>query len=166
MPPAPWFPFTRPYSERVSEYPLRRAARVILLDPDGRVLLMRYDDAPPNGSHWSTPGGGLDDGEEYPAGAARELVEETGWNDITLLGEVLERTFVMEYGGKLVSQHERLYLARTDQHQREIRGVEAMHATDGIKAWRWWSLAELETTTETVWPAELPGLIRDALGSG
>ncbi|HUK68243.1 MAG TPA: hypothetical protein VLW50_05740 [Streptosporangiaceae bacterium] len=41
----------------MSEFPLRRAGRVILLDPEDRVLLMRYDDAPPNGSHWSTPGG-------------------------------------------------------------------------------------------------------------
>ena len=27
---------------------------------------------------------------------------------------------------------------------RAIRGVEAMHAADGIAAWRWWTLAELE----------------------
>ena len=38
---------------------VRQAGRVILLDPDNRVLLMRYDDGPPNGVHWSTPGGGL-----------------------------------------------------------------------------------------------------------
>ena len=36
---------------------LRRAARVVLLDPDDRVLVMRYDDGPPNGRHWSTPAG-------------------------------------------------------------------------------------------------------------
>ena len=65
----------------------RRAARVILLDPANRVLLMRYDDGPPNGSHWSTPGGGLNTGEEYPAAALRELAEETGWHDVVLLGE-------------------------------------------------------------------------------
>jgi len=41
--------------------------------PDDRVLLMRYDDAPPNGHHWSTPGGGLNKGEGYPAAAVREL---------------------------------------------------------------------------------------------
>ena len=68
--------------------PVRRAARVVLLDPDDRVLLMRYDDGPPNGSHWSTPGGGLSAGEDYQAAAARELAEETGWSDVVLLGEV------------------------------------------------------------------------------
>src|SRR5262249_17866601 len=92
--------------------PVRRAARVILLDPDDRVLLMRYDDGPPNGRHWSTPGGGLNAGEAYRAAAARELAEETGWNDVALLGEVQRRSFDMEYAGQVVRQRERLYLAR------------------------------------------------------
>ncbi|MGH3273282.1 MAG: hypothetical protein ACRDNZ_03025 [Streptosporangiaceae bacterium] len=35
--------------------PVRLAARVILLDPDDRVLLMRYHDTL-DGRHWSTPG--------------------------------------------------------------------------------------------------------------
>jgi ADP-ribose pyrophosphatase YjhB (NUDIX family) len=146
--------------------PVRRAARVLLLDPHDRVLLMRYDDAPPNGHHWTTPGGGLNDGEDYRAAALRELEEETGWGDVELLTEVDRRSFEMEYAGRLVRQQERLYLARTDQAGREIRGVEAMHAADGIAAWRWWTLAELEATAEAVWPSQLPGLVRNALDQG
>jgi ADP-ribose pyrophosphatase YjhB (NUDIX family) len=141
----------------------RRAARVVLLDPDDRVLLMRYDDAPPNGSHWSTPGGGLNDDEDYPAAAVRELAEETGWTDVGLIVEVARRSFDMAYGDQMVHQVERLYLARTDQRRREIRGVEAMHASDGIAAWRWWTLAELDATGEEVWPAGLADLIRQAI---
>jgi ADP-ribose pyrophosphatase YjhB (NUDIX family) len=145
--------------------PERLAARVVLLDPDHRVLLMRYDDGPPNGSHWTTPGGGLDEGEDFRAGALRELAEETGWTDIPLLGEVLRRSLTMVYAGRQVRQRERLYLARTDQPRREIRGVEAMHATDHIAAWRWWTLGELDTTTERVWPVGLAGIIREALAA-
>jgi ADP-ribose pyrophosphatase YjhB (NUDIX family) len=127
------------------------------------VLLMRYDDGPPNGHHWSTPGGGLNDGEDYRAAALRELEEETGWGDVTLLGEVHRRDFDMDYGGRLVHQIERLYLARTAPAGREISGVEAMHVADGIAAWRWWTLAELDTTDEAVWPSHLAGLVRSAL---
>ena len=140
--------------------PVRRAGRVILLDPLNRVLLMRYDDGPPNGLHWSTPGGGLNDGEEYQAGAARELAEETGWTDIVLLGEVHQRSHTMEYGRRPIRQHERFYLARTDQPGRQITGVDPMHAADGIAAWRWWTVPELDSTTEKVWPVELADLIR------
>jgi ADP-ribose pyrophosphatase YjhB (NUDIX family) len=145
------------------ELPLRRAARVILLDPDDRVLLMRYDDTPPNGRHWATPGGGLDPGETYPQAALRELAEETGWTDIALGPEALRREHQMDYAGRLLRQRERIYLARTDQPGREIRGVEAMHATDGIAAWHWWTLAELDSTSEAVWPAGLADTIRTAL---
>ncbi len=145
---------------RAPGLPVRRAARVILLDPAHRVLLMRYDQPPPNGRHWATPGGGADDGEDYPAAALRELAEETGWTDIVLLGEVLRRSFDMDYAGRMVHQDERLYLARTDEPGREIGDVAAMHKADGIAAWRWWTLTELDSTDEQVWPPGLAGLIR------
>src|SRR5215467_16291666 len=78
--------------------PFRRAGRVILLDPAGSVLLMQYDDGAPNGPHWNTPGGGLEPGEDYPAGALRELAEETGWTDISLDGEIGRNTVVKQLG--------------------------------------------------------------------
>jgi ADP-ribose pyrophosphatase YjhB (NUDIX family) len=146
--------------------PVRQAARVLLLDPAGHVLLMRYDDPPPNGHHWTTPGGGLNDGEDYREGALRELEEETGWADVDLLGEVDRRSFDMDYDGRMVHQQERLYVARTGPVGREIVGVEAMHAADRIAAWRWWTLAELESTDEAVWPSHLADLVRKALGRG
>jgi ADP-ribose pyrophosphatase YjhB (NUDIX family) len=142
--------------------PVRHAARLVLLDPDDRVLLMRYDDDPPNNVHWSTPGGGLNPGETYPQAAIRELAEETGWTDIVLLGEILRYSHEMTYASLLIRQYERLYLARTDQPGRSISGVDDMHASDGIAAWRWWTLAELDTTTERVWPVELADLVRAA----
>jgi ADP-ribose pyrophosphatase YjhB (NUDIX family) len=148
-------------AETADALPVRRAARVILLEPDDRVLLMRYDDPPPNGRHWSTPGGGLQEPEDYPEAALRELAEETGWTDIELLGEVHRHSMEMVAGGRLVRQVERLYLARTGQRGRVISGVDAMHASDGIAAWRWWTLAELDATTDSVWPAGLSSIIQN-----
>jgi ADP-ribose pyrophosphatase YjhB (NUDIX family) len=142
------------------ELRLRRAGRVIVLDPDDRVLLFRYDEGPPNGRHWSTPGGGLNDGEDYAAEARRELAEETGWTDVRLGREVYERTHTMEYADAIVRQHERFFLARVGAACRGLGQVAAMHASDGIAAWRWWTLAEMESTQEVIWPAGLADLIR------
>jgi ADP-ribose pyrophosphatase YjhB (NUDIX family) len=147
----------------VTGLPVRHAGRVIMLDPANRVLLLRYDDELPNGRHWTTPGGGLNSGEDYAAAAARELAEETGWTDVALLREVHQRSLTMEYGGRLVRQHERHYLARIGEPSRPLGDVARMHAADGIAAWRWWSLAELDATSEVIWPAELTSLIRAAL---
>ena len=142
---------------------LRRAGRVIVLDPEDRVLLFRYDDGPPNGRHWCTPGGGLNDGEDYLAGARRELAEETGWTDVPLGPEVYERTLTMEYSDAIVRQHERFFLARVEVTRRGFGEVADMHVSDGIAAWRWWTLAEMDSTDEVIWPAGLAELIRGAL---
>lgn len=144
---------------------LRLAGRVIVLDPDDRVLLFRYDDPPPNGRHWCTPGGGLDDGEDYAAGARRELAEETGWTDVPLGSEVYEWTRTLgDPNGVLHQQHERLFLARVDIARRPLGEVAAMHTHDGIVTWHWWTLAELDATDETIMPPVLADLIRTALG--
>ena len=136
--------------------PVRHAGRVIVLDPGDRVLLLRYDDELPNGRHWTTPGGGLDPGEDYAAAAVRELAEETGWTDMALLREVDQRSLTMEYAGRLVRQHERTsWPAPTSRPGRWVTWPQ-MHAADGIAAWRWWTLAELDSTAEVIWPAELP----------
>jgi ADP-ribose pyrophosphatase YjhB (NUDIX family) len=143
---------------------LPRAGRVIVLDPEDRVLLFRYDDGPPNGRHWSTPGGGLNDGEDYPAGAQRELAEETGWTDVAVGSEVHERTLVMGHADTVVRQHERFFLARVGTSRRGLGEVDDMHVSDGIAAWRWWTVAELDATDEVVWPPGLAGLIRRLTG--
>jgi len=144
--------------------PVRHAGRVVVLDPGGCVLLLRYDNDPPDGRHWATPGGGLNPGETYAAAASRELAEETGWTDVALQGEIHRHVRTLAHSGQFVRQHERLFRARTALARRELGDVAAMHACDGIAAWRWWTLTELDTTTQVIWPAGLAGLIRGVSG--
>jgi 8-oxo-dGTP pyrophosphatase MutT (NUDIX family) len=148
-----------------TELPVRYAGRVIVLDPADRVLLFRYDDAPPNGRHWATPGGGLELGEDHHAGARRELAEETGWDDVQVrAGAVYDRWLTMGYGDRIVRQNERFFLAQVTVERRPLGDVAAMHVHDGIRASRWWTLGELDATAETVWPEGLADLIRSLLG--
>ena len=136
------------------------AARLVVLDPDDLVLLLRYDDPPPNGVHWVTPGGGLEPGEDVRAAAARELREETGWSDVAVGAELGTGVRVFEHTAGLVRQRETHFAARVSEPRRPLGPhVAAAHALDRIAGWRWWSAAELAATRERVFPDGLPALI-------
>jgi len=144
------------------ELPVRLAGRLIVLDPGRRILLFRYDDRSSKSWHWATPGGGADPGEDHYAAACRELTEETGWADVPVRpGTVFERWVILDFGGRAVRQHERYFLARVPVDQRPLGDVAAMHRSDGIRAARWWTAAELDTTDEAVFPERLADRIRE-----
>jgi 8-oxo-dGTP pyrophosphatase MutT (NUDIX family) len=72
----------------------REAARVILHNPQGEILLMLTHWDPGTGlpPRWLTPGGGIDSGETTLQAAIRELFEETGIRvNANELGEVIHR---------------------------------------------------------------------------
>lgn len=53
------------------------AAGAVIVDDDGRVLMVKRGHAPEKG-HWSVPGGHVEPGETIREAAAREVLEETG----------------------------------------------------------------------------------------
>ncbi len=141
------------------------AGRVIAIDPARRMLLFFYDDPPPKGRHWSTPGGGVEDGEDFYSAACRELYEETGWADVAVSpAEVLVNSNVQwaNLNGKpaLCVQHDHYFIGRVPEEGRPLGAVAAMHASDGIVAHRWWTLAELDGTAEDIYPPGLADLVR------
>lgn len=139
---------------------LRQAARVILLDQEQRVMLLRYDE---NQGFWATPGGSLEPGEDYPTAALRELREELGIEDVELGPQLAERSKHHHVGGQPVRQVERYYLARVNADD-----VDPASATqpDEIRERRWWALTELHATAETVYPIGLGDLVASVLEHG
>ncbi len=151
----------------VPEPRVRLAGRVIAIDPAGRVLLFFYDDPSPKGRHWSTPGGGIDVGEDFYAAACRELTEETGWTNVPVEPEEVHAHDQVQFNAyyqALVRQYDHYFVARVAQESRPLGDVAAMHVSDGIAGHRWWALDELDATTESIYPKGLAELVRRLRG--
>jgi 8-oxo-dGTP pyrophosphatase MutT (NUDIX family) len=144
---------------------MREAARVLLIDADGRILLLEGldpDDPHPR-TWWFTPGGGIE-GDETPAQAARrEVREEVGAHLHELEGPVWERTSKFDFGGTHYHQHELYFVARIQPFAVSVADRTDLEAR-ALTGLRWWTLAELEATAETVYPENLADLLRAALG--
>jgi 8-oxo-dGTP pyrophosphatase MutT (NUDIX family) len=143
--------------------PVRVAGRVIAIDPAGRVLLFGYDDPPPRGQHWSTPGGGVEEGEDFYTAARRELFEETGWTDVPVSPvevHTVSSVYYSELFHGLVSQTDHFFVGQVPDEERPLGEVAAMHAADGITRHRWWSLEDLDASAENVYPRGLTSLVR------
>ena len=145
--------------------PFRRAARVILLDPADRLLLLRGHDAgEPSRSWWFTVGGGLAAGEDSRLGALRELREETGLHldPGALVGPVLTRSAVFDFARVTCRQDEEFYFARAHETYVHDGGWTELERAV-VDELRWWELDELDRAVATgtvVYPRVLPSLVR------
>jgi 8-oxo-dGTP diphosphatase len=143
----------------------RPTARVVLLDRDDRLLLMRgrLPDAPQGPSFWFTVGGGVDEGESLMAAAAREVVEETGLTD-AVLGPVVWYDEVILADGELTPRlfQQHYILARTAGGVLSRAGWKALEH-ELVDDLRWWRLDELHRTTDAVFPERLAELLPDVL---
>lgn len=141
----------------------RDAARVIVLDEDDRVLLLRQSDPGLPGWCWTLPGGGLDPGEEPADAARRELLEETGLRCDRLGPCVWRRTVQFRFAGVERDQHELIYVARVSagEPRDALRHTEIELASLGEE--RWWTLAEIAASGEEFVPAQLGSLLGDVI---
>jgi 8-oxo-dGTP pyrophosphatase MutT (NUDIX family) len=156
-----------PDSDAGEGVPERRAARVVLVDPTPAVLLLygRDPSDPAATPFWFVPGGGAEDAEPIEDAARRELYEETG-TELSDLGPVVwARQADFFFDGRAFHQAEVFYVVRTERFTVRATGLtEDEHRF--IRSWRWWPLAELATTDDVVYPADLARLVAGWLADG
>jgi 8-oxo-dGTP pyrophosphatase MutT (NUDIX family) len=144
---------------------LRYAARVLLLDEREKLLLFRGHRPETGAPFWLAPGGGLEKGEDARAAAVREVAEETGLTDFVLGPEIWRRRHIFTWRGVAWDQRERWFMARVAHFEPDGAAMSETEKTE-LTAARWWALAELETTTETLAPLDLALRLGSLLSEG
>ena len=142
----------------------RRAARVLLLDGAGRILLLRgFDPARRDHRYWFTVGGGLDDGESMLEAAAREVLEETGLrlSPADFTGPVWHESTRFPFDGRWYEQQQDFFVAHTPgpTWTADFSGHNAIERAS-VDTSAWWSVEELERTDEPVYPVNLSQILR------
>ncbi|GAA1545162.1 NUDIX hydrolase [Dactylosporangium maewongense] len=141
----------------------RRAARVLLLDPDGRVLMLHgWDPARPSHTYWFTVGGGVEPGETLLDAAVRELFEETGllFAAADLVGPVRSDTVSFPFDGSWFSQEQSFFVARAVSTAVDLSRLNEVEQ-GCIDEARWWSVDALSSSGERFYPPDLPSLLRE-----
>ncbi|GAA2676342.1 MULTISPECIES: NUDIX hydrolase [Actinosynnema] len=161
-----YFEIAEPEPEAEPGAPRKRvAARVLLLDERGRLLLFEgFDPSEPGELFWFTVGGAVERGEDLRAAAVREAREETGFelDPEALVGPVWVRRKVLDFGGTRTAAEEWFFVARVDGGRAvDVSGFQE-YERDTITRHRWWTVEELTGTDELVYPRQLGELLPGA----
>jgi 8-oxo-dGTP pyrophosphatase MutT (NUDIX family) len=143
----------------------RVGGRVFLVDASERVLLI-HERLEGGGTHWLTPGGGVEDGEHPRDAARRETLEETGIDVEPDHEEVLRTRRDWSWDGVDYDQVDHFFLARvpdgTAVRPKALTAVERLT----LLGTRWWTLAELRASEEVMVPADVADVLARILADG
>lgn len=143
----------------------RATSRVLMFDPEGRVLMFLQhgkDRAVP--PRWITPGGGVDPGEDHDRAAIREVREETGFELPGVPPPFAESDFAPDQRWHPYDEgHWAWYVVRVPEAFEPRRDGWTDEELADVVDWRWMSADELaveHASGHEVEPAGLPDLVR------
>jgi 8-oxo-dGTP pyrophosphatase MutT (NUDIX family) len=140
----------------------RQAARLLVVTPDERVLLLRLEPSFRD-PFWVTPGGGLDDGEAFVDAARRELYEEVGRDDLPIGPCIWRRTVTFTWERWRVQQEERTFLVGTPG---PFEAVTLHPDEEPITGSGWLTIPHLRALPEVVYPVGLADHLEQLFTSG
>jgi 8-oxo-dGTP pyrophosphatase MutT (NUDIX family) len=147
----------------------RPTARMLVHDPLDRLLLFSALD-PAGRTWWFTPGGGVHRGETLIAAAVRELAEETGYVCAEAdLGPVVATCAGVWPSpgddGRRYFAADSFFFVRVPHPAVSTDGQEELERSV-ITGHRWWTVDELRTTADEIFPLGLADLVSGLLSNG
>lgn len=144
----------------------RHTGRVLPLHGDAVLLLRGLDPAHREaGQWWFSIGGGCETGESSAQAARREAFEEAGLVLPADLGPVvLQREAAFAYDGLWLEQTEDYYGCRVAARDVVTTGWTELEQR-AVTGFRWWTVPELRSTEDTVYPPGLADLVAELLRS-
>lgn len=141
---------------------MRTSSKLVVVDPDGRVLLLDcVDPGDPATTWWELPGGGVEPGEDAAGAAVREVLEETGVVvPPDAVGPLLwtQRAAFTWRQRRHVADHEARVARLT-----ALPDTVPVVLTDGeqgtILGTRWWTPEEVAAHPGRFFPRRLPALL-------
>ena len=141
---------------------MRLSAKAVVLDGDGRLLLLECTD--PDRPHlrwWELPGGGVEPGEDEVDALVREVREETGLAvDPAQVGPLQwtqDATFLFRSVRRRTRCHVRL--VRLPAPAASTAPVLTDDEQGSILGMRWWTAGELAGSAERFFPGSLPSVL-------
>jgi 8-oxo-dGTP pyrophosphatase MutT (NUDIX family) len=130
----------------MSELRIRQAVRALLVTDADEIMLVRFEF--PKGTVWSTPGGGLERGEDHLAALHRELEEEVGLSAPTISRHVWNREHITPHmDGRYDGQQDRFYLVPTQRFEAlPVLSWDQLRA-ENLHEIRWWTFDEIDEAT-------------------
>lgn len=136
----------------------RAAVRVILIDPDDRILLFGARDPDDGRVVWVMPGGGIEPGELPAEAGRREVLEETGIDIGELRGPVWHREHEFSWDGHAFSQEEWFMVGRVSGRP-EVDWTDAGPELRYFVGARWMSLQDIRSSGDLIAPRRLGELL-------
>tara|TARA_Y100001970_G_scaffold264786_1_gene351737 strand:+ start:236 stop:715 length:480 start_codon:yes stop_codon:yes gene_type:complete len=136
--------------KKFKNLPLRTGVGIVLLNNENQIFVAKRIDNPKN--FWQMPQGGVDNGEKFYNAAIRELEEETGIKNVSLIKEIEGSiTYLLPdhllgiiWKGKYKGQKQKWYIMKFKGKDNEVN---LKTKKPEFLEWKWTSV---ESITDTV----------------
>ncbi len=136
--------------KKFKNLPLRTGVGIVLLNNENKIFVAKRIDNPKN--FWQMPQGGVDNGEKFYNAAIRELEEETGIKNVSLIKEIEGSiTYLLPdhllgiiWKGKYKGQKQTWYIMKFKWKDNEVN---LKTKKPEFLEWKWTSV---ESITDTV----------------